>query len=189
MAGEYEELIEQLKEEGLEEWAEKFEPFARDSMRKRIGSTAQLEKEKAALEAEIKTLRDAPVRREALAKVGVDLNSLRPAEREAIESAQAEKYDEDWAKSIVEKYELPVGEAQPAADGEKPNAAAFGQPTGPTGNGGSTGVNSRSTLTPEEVAKWPFDKWVRFEDYCAKEGLDAAERLLQGEKVSGITFS
>jgi len=187
--GEYEEFVQELRYEGMEELASRAEKYSNQEMRKRVGNVATVEKERDELRAEIAGLRATPKRSEALKKAGVDLAALQdnPAALEAIERqrlGEGKEYDEEWAKSMVEKYRLPVAEGTGETTEPPPNADPFTKP------GTQPGASTKTGLSPLEVKKWDPQKRMRFIEYLDKNGkMDVLDRLLQGETVTGITFS
>lgn len=187
--GEYEDQIQALRDEGLDEVADRFDRFSNQEMRKRVGNVAQVEKERDELKAKVELLEAAPKRSKALADAGVDLKALseNPAAMEIIENQRADEYNEDWAKGLVEKYRLPVVQGS-EEEGEPPAAADFGKPSGPLGTGGGQGTVAKSTLTPAIVAGWGPRTRMRFAAWCDDKKSDALERLSMGETVTGVTF-
>lgn len=187
--GEYEDAIQALRDEGLDEHADRMEKFSNQEMRKRVGNVATVEKRNAELEAELATIKAAPKREAALKAAGVNVAALSPAEQEILAAqkvAEGKEYDEEWAKGLVQRYKLPVVEGTEEEEAP-PNAGPMTHPGGPAGTPTPKG---KMSLTPQEVNSWPAGKRMRFIEQLDKEGkMDVYERLLQGETVTGITFS
>jgi hypothetical protein len=186
--GEYEDTVAALRDEGLDELADKFDRFSNQEMRKRIGKTAELERELEQIRRERDTLKAAPKRAEALKAAGVDVSKLRPAERELIESSrldEGKEYDETWAKGLVEKYQLPVAEGSGEGEGTPPAGEIARQATETPGAGSA----SKTTLKAKDVASWGSQRRMEFREWCDKNGKnDVWEALLRGQDVTGVTY-
>lgn len=177
--GEYEDILEQLREESIsgEEAAERLEKFSATTLRKKAGERDSFEQRNKELEEELASLKAAPKRREAFEKYGIDFDALRPAEKRMLEQYDGELTDEAIAE-LVEQNELPTTESE---EGEEEEESPAEKITAAARRGAS---GSRvPKVTPEEVAEWPADKWVRFAD----ANPDAAEALRRGEQVTGVT--
>jgi hypothetical protein len=186
--GEWEDLLAQVRDEGLDEVADTLdEKYSKTGLRRQLAEKSKDAEEATKLREEVALLKAGPVRREALAGAGVDYDSLRPAEREIVDSSSAETYDDGWARGLVEKYQLPVtGSAEESTEGIP--AAQFGRPEGPAGQTAKGGAAS-GVLTPAAYAAWPVDKRMRFMEWATQNRPDAIAALDDGLPVSGVTFS
>lgn len=182
--GEYEDRVERLREEGLDEYADFFEGFSGSNLRKKAERTEALEREKKELEARVRTLEQAPQIEEAFRKAGVDYEALRPAERKLLANLEVEDVGaltEEYVSKVIADNELPIVEGTPPGEGEEPNAARVVAAANAAPRGAAA---SRAQITPEDAAGWSTDKWVRFGEKHPEE----KEALKRGETVTGITF-
>lgn len=182
--GAYEDAVEQLRDQGLDDLAEVFEGFTASNLRKKAARADQLEREKAELESRMKRIETRPKLEDAFRKAGVDFDSLRPAEREAIFALEVEdEITDQFVADVVSKYELPTAEGLEAGEAEEePGAAqvAAAAVSAPQRRAGGT-----TTLSPEDVSDWSTDKLMRLREAHPNE----FEALKRGETVHGIAFS
>lgn len=179
----FEEIVADIREE-LPELADELEQgYGKTALREQAGRVPELERERDELKARVEQLERAPARDKAFRAYGVDIENLRPAERRALEGYDGE-LDREAIAAFVEELELPLvpeggeredNEDQPPA--AKVAAAARSAPASRKGQG--------PVITPEQVAEWPADKWMRFEEAHPEE----ADMILRGEEVVGIAFS
>jgi hypothetical protein len=174
-------VLERLREEGgFEDEVEILEKYSKGRLREAAGRSKELEEKVATLEAELAKRDEAPKRREAFEKYGIDFDGLRPAEKALLEKYDGELTDEAIA-DLVEANELPLREPDEGSDEESEEEPArkiadAARRAGANGSG-------KSSLSPADIADWPADRWVRFAD----ANPDAAEALRQGKTVVGVT--
>src|SRR5574341_1414844 len=102
---EWEDLLQQIRDEGLDDVADTLdEKYSKTGLRRQLSERSKDTEELTKLKEELATLRAAPEREAALKAVGVTYADLSPAEREAVDRSKAEAYDDGWARSLVEKY-------------------------------------------------------------------------------------
>lgn len=182
-------LLEKIRDEGLDDVADELDAkFSNTGLRRQLSERAKDSEEVTQLREEIALLKAGPKREAALKAVGVDYAQLSPAEREVVDSAKADEYDDGWARGLVEKYQLPVN-APEGGETEGIPAAEFGRPEGPAGQGAGQGGAKTGVLTLETYSNWPAEKRMRFQAWAAEHRPDAIAALDDGESVSGITFS
>jgi hypothetical protein len=190
--GEFEDVLDRLKEEGLDDEVHILEGYSKNRLREQAAKAGAAEKRASELEAELAILKAAPKREAALRAAGVDLAALadNPAALEALERSapeQGKEYDADWAARMVERYKLPVGADGGTPGTPAPTAKDFGQPGGPTGTAKPA---AKTSITPEEANSWDAAKRLRFIEMLDREGkMDLYELLLRGETITGIAFT
>jgi len=181
--GKYEDLIERLRDVD-EDLAEEFEAFKGSSLRQKAERTEALEKESADLKLRITELEEAPKREKAFKEYGVDLEGLKPAEKEKLAELKIEgELTAEKIGEIVQKYDLPMLEANEDSgeeDSDEPPAAKIAEVASRGGQRSSSPV-----ITPKQAAEWSTEKWMRFEEAHPRE----AEAVSRGEKVVGISFT
>jgi len=179
----FEEILEDIRREGLEDLADELEAgYGKSALREQAAKVPELERALAEAQAKLERLEKAPLKEKAFRDYGVDWDALRPLERSAIEAYEGELTPERIAE-FVETHQLPTRPATEAETGstEAPAAAAVVEaarraPAGRVGQG--------PRITPDDVRGWPSDKWLRFR----QEHPEAAEQILKGQTVTGITF-
>ena len=185
---EWEDLLQQIRDEGLDDVADTLdEKYSKTGLRRQLSERSKDGEELTKLREKVALLEAAPQREAALKAVGVDIAKLSVAEKEAVEASKADTYDDGWARALVEKYALPVSE-QPGGETDGIPAAEFGTPDGPAGQAAKGGAGS-GVLTVETYANWPVEKRMRFQEWAEKNRPDAIAALDDGESVSGITFA
>lgn len=182
--GAYEDAIEAVREAGLEDIAETLEGFKASSLREKASKADRLERELAEAQARVRKLETRPKLEEAFRKAGVDFDSLRPAEREAIFALDVEdEISSEFVAEVVSKYELPTVEGGNVGDAdEAPSAAAV---VAAAVNAPQRRQGGTSTLSPEDTADWSTEKLMRLRQAHPEE----FEALKRGETVTGIAFS
>lgn len=181
--GEYEDTVQSLRDKGLDDEADTLEKFGASQLRKKAERTDELEKENAKLTATNRTLVVAPKKDAALRAAGVDLESLRPADKLVLAGLEFEgdEPSEDWVAKTIADLQLPITGQQQQEGSGPPNAAAVvdaaqGAPAGGGGNG---------VITPEDVAGWTTQQAAKF----SMDHPDAWEQLKRGKEVTGVTTS
>lgn len=171
-----EEIIEELREQGLDELAEELEGYTGTALRRELEAKARRVEE---LEQELRAYKVRPAREKAFRDYGIDLDSLRPLEREALFS---QEFSDDVPTpeeigALVERYGLPVGreEQETAEEAAAPPAAgvtraAMSAPAG----------KPAASIGPEDIATWPAEKLMAFRE----ANPDKWQALLRGERVS-----
>ena len=177
----FEDILADLREADVDsELMEELEAYTGSNLRVRAERVPELENENASLKAQVARFEDEPKRKAAFEQYGITFADLRPAEREALMSAEAPEdgYTPEWVGQIAEKYDLAVTQgADSGAEGEPPAAAAVvGMATSPAQRGAKT------TITPEDSREWSTETSVRFK----KEHPDEFEALKRGESVVGV---
>ena len=173
----YEDLLEQLKELGQDDLADQFDQFSATNLRKKASERDEALTRAETAERELNTLKTLPRREEALKRAGIDLDQLRPAERELIRGRQFEgdEPSEQEIETLVKEYQLPVHKVDQQGQQQTAAGAIAGQamaaPAGGT-NVGTQVVNKATT------ADWTTETWVRF----VKEHPEASEALRRGEE-------
>ncbi len=185
--GEYEDVIERLREEGMDDEVAVLEKFSKGQLREKAGRAAILEKELEEAKATLADMTERPKREEALKAAGVDFAQLRKAEVATLNGLRPKEGQslEEWSKAVVEEYALPVTES--SGQGEPPKTGTW-----PPGEGGSPPVRKQAgpTITPEDFNSWAIEKQFRFRDWAEKNGRkDAVEALKRGEPAIGVAFS
>lgn len=179
----WEEIVADIREDSPELADELDQGYGTTTLREQAGKVPVLEQRVAELETENTGLKRAPERDKAFRDYGVDLENLRPAERRALEAYDGELEAEKLA-AFVEELDLPLvsgnGETPPA---ETPPAAAGVVAAVRAAPAGRQGAGAQ--ITPEMAGTWEPEKWLRFK----AEHAEAAETILQGKTVTGITFA
>lgn len=173
----FEELLEQVREqdEGL---AEELEAFKGSTLRKKA-------EERDAFEAENKELRQqldeglvVPKVEKAFKDAGVDLDALRPLEKEQLAALRPENGEpsEEWARGLAEKYQFPLGEGA-SVEETPPASAAVASQARTQATVTSTGT---TTLTPESIQDWSTEKLMKL----MEKDNEAYEALMRGETAT-----
>lgn len=182
--GDYEELITALREEGRDQDADVLEKYSATQLRQKAKRGDELEAEVERLKKENYELVVVPKKEEAFRRAGVDFDSLRPAELEAIRNLKFEgdAPNDQWVAEQISKYQLPVSGGGAGTDSPAAGvvAAARNAPTG-----GARGTGASGVITPEVAGEWSMEKRIKF----MNEHPDEYEALLQGEEVTGVAFS
>jgi hypothetical protein len=181
--GEYEDTVAKLRQQGLDDEADVFEKFTATQLRQKAERADSLERENEQLKGENRQLRVEPKKQQALRAAGVDLGSLRPADKQVIASLdfEGDEPSEDWVAKTIADLQLPITDGT-TQTGEPPNAAGVVQTAtnAPGGSGTSSG-----TITPETVAGWSTEQTVAWKE----KNPEAWEALKRGEEVVGATSS
>lgn len=183
--GEYEDLVQRVRDAGLEDDADELERLSKTDLRRQASRSKQLEAENAELKATNRKLEMAPKKEAALRKANVDLDALRPAERQLIQGLdfEGDEPGDDWVAKVISDYQLPVSEGGDQQQGQgEPNAQAVVRTASTAPAGGPT---IGGTITPETVAGWSTEEQMRFAD----KHPEAWEQLKAGEEVAGVTTS
>lgn len=176
--GEYERLVEQLRDQGMEDMADEFEKFSATSLRKKAAAYDDVLKERDKLRSEVEELVDRPRREAAFREAGVDYDSLRPAEKRLLSELRPDgDISEEWVAGVISDYGLPTLQSVEPR-GEGPSAAKMTEAATNAPQGKSTG----HTITPAVAAEWSVDKMVKF----AENYPEAWDQLKRGETVTGI---
>lgn len=173
----FEDVLERVRDLD-EDLATELEEFKGSSLRKKAEERDSFETRVKELEAEVAKRDEAPKRQQAFEKYGIDFDALRPAEKRLLDVYDGELTDEAIAE-LVEENELPITESDTGEDDQDRSDADRIVENARRPNQGSRVPK----LTPEIVADWPIDRWVRFAD----ANPDAAEVLRRGESVIGVT--
>jgi hypothetical protein len=181
---EYEDLIQRVRDAGLEDEADRFEQFSKSQLRKDAEGAKELRTENERLKGENRKLVVAPKKEAALRAAGVDTANLRPADRQVIGSLEFEgdEPSEDWVAKTIADLQLPIVEGQQQST-EPPNAAAVVRAATQAPSGGST--SPTGVTTPADAAKWSSEQAAKF----SEEHPDAWEALKRGEEVTGVRTS
>lgn len=182
--GDFENAVLELRNQGLDDLADTFDQFSATALRKKASRVDELEREKQELETKLRKLEQAPKVEDAFRKAGVDFESLRPAEREALAALQVEDGDltEEFVAQVITKYDLPVASVDTQNDeGEAPNAAAVVAAARQAPQGRSSGT----TISPGDTEGWSTEKLMRLKQSHPEE----FEALKRGETVTGIAFN
>jgi len=177
----FEEIVADIREEGLDHLAEELEKgYGKSTLREQAAKAAELEKRLVELEAENEALKLAPAREKAFADYGIDFDALKPLEVEALEGYKGELTKEAIGE-LVERYQLPTVAGSQTEPEPEPNAAAVvaAARSAPTGR-----VSQQMQITPDQVREWSADKWLSFKDQHPEE----ADQILQGKTVTGLSF-
>lgn len=178
----FEDLVEQIREAGLDEVASTLDrEYSATSLRKEAGRARELEVELEKTKSQLEELVMLPKKEKLFADLGVDMDALRPAERDLLRTLKPESGDPDesWAEKIIERYQLPTG-----APIEPPEETGAAQIAGQARQAPAGGKSRSGVITPEDVAAMSVEKRQAFK----KNNPDAWERLLDGEEVSGISL-
>lgn len=180
----FEEILEDIRREGLEDLADELEQgYGKSALREQAGKVPELERQLAEAQAKLARLERAPQLEQAFRAYGVDWDSLRPLERAAIEAFEGDLTPERIGE-FVERHQLPTTPAG-SREEEKPEAppaaagvveAARRAPAG--------GVGKGPQITPADVSQWSADRWLEFRQKYP----EAADQLLRGQTVTGIAF-
>lgn len=169
-----EDAIESLDLDGLE--SDLRENYGPKAIRKQLEEALPKARRTEDLEKEVASLKKGPVKEKAFRDYGVDLDSLKPAEKEAFERFDWKEGDaptEDEIAAFVEKYDLEVDDQQ-----EEEDEPVSGQIAKQARR--SDGANSRTKISAEQASEWPAETWTRFE----REFPDQARQVLEGESVT-----
>lgn len=173
----YEDLIDRVRDLD-EELAEELEAFKGSSLRKAAERSTELESENVALKAKLTELEEAPKREQAFRDYGVDLDGLKPAEKQVLKSLKLDgELTQERISEIVREYEFPMIEGSQSTEGEGPSAAEVVSRAAQ-----NPGQAARATtLTPADMSEWATDKLMRFREKYHEE----FEALKKGESVTG----
>jgi len=178
--GKYEDLLQQLRDQGLDDLAEDFSEFSATSLRQKAASYDTVLKENSELRNKVTELIEIPKKEQAFRKAGVDFEALRPAEKDLLRKAKPDgEITEEWVAKVISEYELPVTVNEESSE-EEPASAGVVE----AAKSAPTGVRSGSTITPTVAAKWTPDRMMAF----AEKYPEAWESLKKGETVTGIAF-
>jgi hypothetical protein len=176
----FEEIVTDLREAGQDDLAEELDKgYGTSTLREQAGKVPELEKDRDEWKAKVEKLERAPVREKAFREYGVDLEGLRPAERDALEAYDGE-LDAEKIGVFVERYDLPLIEAGQEQQSEAPPAAAgvvAAARQAPTRSAANT-----LRITPDDVRGWSATQvleWSR--DHPAEWS-----EVLQGKTITGI---
>jgi len=180
--GTYEDLLQRLRDEGLDSLADEFSEYSATKLRAKAAAFDEVAAERDQLKSRYAELVEFPEKEKALRKAGVDWDELRPLEVDRIKTLKMEGDTDEWCAKVIGEFRLPTKEVEGQGEGEAPPAAGVVQAakTAPT-----TLVGTGTTLTVETVKEWPIDKKMQF----AEENPEAWEALKRGESVKGIAFS
>ncbi len=183
--GEYEDAVKALRDQGLDDEADVFDKFTATQLRKKAERADELERKNAELEASNRKLVVAPKKDQALRAAGVDVDNLRPADRQVIAGLEFEgdEPSDEWVAKTIGDLQLPIVAGTPAPAGA-PNAAAVVQ-TAAQAPGAGPGPTLGGTVTPETVAAWSTEQKVAW----SEKHPEAWEALKRGEEVTGVTTS
>ena len=172
------ELLEELREAGQDTIANEIEEredrYKGSSLRKQ---NAELAARAEAAEAKAARLEMAPKRQQAFHDYGVDLQGLRPAEREALEAYEGE-LDPEKIGEFVERYQLPLAEAQEQQAEAPPPAAGIvsAARSAPARSAGAL------RITPDDVRTWSATQVLEWSSAHPAEWSE----VLQGKIITGI---
>lgn len=176
--GKYEDLLEQVKSYD-EDLATDLGSFAGSTLRKKAEERDAIARERDELQSRIEKMEKAPEKQKAFQDYGVEIDALKPLERQAIEAYEGD-LDEDAIAEFVSTNDLSVSRSE---EGEEEPEAGKVVRQATTGTG--TPGGGQTTLKPEAVREWPIDKMQRF----MKEHPQEWEHLKRGETVVGVGFS
>jgi hypothetical protein len=183
--GEYEDTVARLRQQGLDDEADVFEKFTATQLRQKAEKTDTLERENEQLRKENRGLVVAPKKDAALRAAGVDLEALRPADRQVLAGLEFEgdEPSDEWIAKTVADLQLPIIEGSQQLGEVAPNAAAVvntatNAPAG--GNAPSSGI-----VTPIDAANWSTEYSAKW----AEDHPEAWEALKRGEEVTGVRTS
>jgi hypothetical protein len=178
-----EDILADLRNEGLDDYAEELEPYTGSALRKRAEDAEGVIRERDDLKARLAKVEKAPRIETALGEAGVDVTGLSKLERQAIAAADLDPDDADALAKFIEENELPTtkasGEAGEGGEGEgeesTPEAAKVAAAA--TRNPGPGG---RVTLKPEDTAEWSTERLMKFREAHPEE----FEELKKGNEVT-----
>lgn len=176
----FEDILNDLRDADVdEELLDQLEAYKGSKLRERAEKAGELEAELATIKAENEALKSAPQRAKAFEDYGIDLASLRPAEREALESAEVgeEGFTPEWVASLAEKYDLAVDQSAGDEGDEQPAAAQIAAQARASGQ-----RSDKTTIKPEDARSWAPDQMIRFKEQHS----EAWEQLKRGETVVGV---
>src|SRR6266498_1781862 len=179
--GEYEDAVQQLEEEGRDDLVETFKKFTAGNLRQKAARADELSAKLQETEARIQRLEGLPKKERALREAGVDLDSLRPAEKLAIETMVLEgEPGEEWAKKVIEDWQFPVRREQDrTAEEQGLGGVVRAATSAPAG-----GSRSAPVVRPSDLADVPLDRLLRFKEKYPEEW----EALSRGYEVTGVTL-
>lgn len=184
--GKFEDLVEQLRDQGLDDLAEEFDQFGATALRKKAARADELESELQKAKAQVERFESAPKVEAAFRQAGVDFEKLRPADREVIQSLPVAELTEDKVGELIGRYEFPLIEGTQQQTGTTPPAAAVVDAAQQAPSGiGQNGKPASATVTPEQAGEWAVDTALRFKEKYPEE----FEALKRGEAVNGIVFT
>jgi hypothetical protein len=180
--GKYEDIVSQVRDAGMEDEADELEKFSATNLRKKAEERDEFERRVQAAEARVTELESAPKREAAFKDYGVDIDGLRPAEREALKGFSPQSTDptREEVAAFVEKYDLPLIEGSTESDEEEAPAAA--RVVSQARASGSGRVAADTTLSAADMQDWSTEKMARFRD----KHPDEFEALKRGETLVGV---
>jgi len=181
--GDWEDAMQRLREEGLDDVVASLSQFEKNQLRDKAAKFEVAEKRAAELEDRVHFLEAGPKREAAMKKANIDVTKLRPAELELINGqrpAEGKEYDEEWAKGLVEKYQLPVSGAADEGTEEPP-------PWNPP-SAGQGAVAGKTAIDPRTIAKAKAVDRMAFIEWAEKNHPGLYDQLLQGQIVTGIAY-
>lgn len=184
--GEYEDLLDEVRDQGLDDLAEKLGKFSASKLRKAAERVPVLEQELATATSRVEELETKPKREKAFRDYGVDFDSLKPAELETISGLKPEEGEPtpEWIAQVVEKYDLPTTQVQGNEQGSEEEPSGARQVVNQATTSNRTGTPP-GRITPVDAEKWPVDKTMRFQEKYPDEW----EALLRGDEVHGVVFA
>lgn len=181
MGRKFEDILDEVRDLDPEIAAE-LEAFKASSLRTKASERDEFERRALEAEEKVKKLEGASARDKAFGEYGIDFENLRPLERTALESYDGELTPEAIGE-FVEKNQLPLTESSSTTEESESEEESGARQIARTAQRAGANGSRVPKVTPEDVASWPADKWVRFAD----ANPDAAEALRRGEEVTGVT--
>jgi hypothetical protein len=174
----FEDLIEQVRDEGLTDVADELESFKASALRKkaeeRDAAVAERDEYKKKFEDQVQ----GPMKEKAFRDFGVDFDALRPLEREALSNIKPPEGEitESWISSQVEKYQFPLAAGTGEGEGEQSGARQIAEAATRPGKA----KPAQAVITPEDAGKWDDAEIDQFK----KDHPEEYEGLKEGYSVT-----
>lgn len=176
----FEEIVDDLDRSGESTLAEELRrDYGKSTLRDRAGKAAELEKEIQAKDARIAQLERRPLQEKAFREANVDFDSLRPLERQALDSYDGE-LDPEKVGAFIEANQLPVTEGSIPGGETEPSGAAVTRAARQAPNKQRVGVTGQ--MTPGEAAEMAANDPEGWHDWSTKHPFEA-EQLKKGVTV------